>query len=176
MPEVISPARSPSDYQAFAGLVADYVAWCRMRYAHDEWFVERVFAHQDLDREIRELPVIYGPPQGSTLLARRAGVVCGAGAYRRLEDGSCEMKRLFVLAAFKGLGLGRRLAQALIDAARAEGYALMRLDTGNLLSEAIALYQSMGFRHCAPHRPYPPELLPYLVFLELPLYPMGVNA
>jgi len=96
-------------------------------------------------------------------------MVCGAGAYRRLEDGSCEMKRLFVPAAFKGLGLGRRLARALIDAARAEGYGLMRLDTGNLLSEAIALYRSLGFRDCAPHRSYPAQLLPYLVFLELPL-------
>jgi GNAT superfamily N-acetyltransferase len=173
MPEVISPATSASDYQAFAELLADYVAWCRIRYAHDEWFVDRVFAHQDLDREIRELPVIYGPPQGNTLLARRDGVICGAGAYRRLEDGSCEMKRLFVPAAFKGWGLGRRLAQALIDAARAEGYALMRLDTGTLFSEAIALYRSMGFRDCAPHRPYPSQLLPYLVFLELPLDSMG---
>jgi GNAT superfamily N-acetyltransferase len=169
MPELISAAESPADYQAFGTLVADYVVWCRIRYRHDEWFVDRVFGHQDLERELRELRSIYGPPHGCTLLARRGGDICGGGAYRRLADGSCEMKRLFVADAFRGLGIGRRLGQALMDAARLEGYTVMRLDTADLLTEAIALYRSMGFRDCAPHRSYPAELLPYLVFLELPL-------
>ena len=79
------------------------------------------------------------------------------------------MKRLYVSERFKGRGIGLRLAQALIDAARMDGFELMRLDTGNLLKEAITMYRNLGFRDCAPHVEYPQKLLPYLVFMELPL-------
>jgi GNAT superfamily N-acetyltransferase len=169
MPEIISPARSPSDYEAFGTLVSKYVEWCQSRYQHDAWFVDQAFAHQGLDQELRELAITYGPPNGKTLLAHRDGELCGGGAYRRLPDGTCEMKRLYVADRFRGHGIGRTLGSALIESARAEGYPLMRLDTGNLLTEAVAMYSKMGFRHCPPHRAYPPDLLPYLVFMELPL-------
>jgi len=79
------------------------------------------------------------------------------------------MKRLYVSERFKGRGIGRRLAEALIDAARMDGFELMRLDTGNLLTEAITMYRKLGFKDCAPYLEYPQKLLPYLVFMELPL-------
>jgi GNAT superfamily N-acetyltransferase len=166
---MIRPAQTPIDYEAFGALVSEYVEWCRGRYRHDPWFVDRVFGHQDLNRELLGLATTYGPPNGRTLLARRDGLVCGGGAYRRLRDGSCEMKRLYVSDRFKGQGIGRALGEALIESARAEGYPVMHLDSANLLTEAIAMYRKMGFRECAPHRSYPSELLPYLVFMELPL-------
>jgi GNAT superfamily N-acetyltransferase len=112
---------------------------------------------------------MYGTPNGKTFLAVRDGEYCGGGAYRRLADGSCEMKRLYVADPFQGHGIGRRLAEALIRAAREEGYRLMRLDTGRLLTEAMALYRQLGFRDCPPHHAYPPELVHHLAFLELPL-------
>ncbi|HTT06099.1 MAG TPA: GNAT family N-acetyltransferase [Steroidobacteraceae bacterium] len=169
MPELIFRARSRSDFEAFAALVSEYVNWCRTRYQSDAWFVEQVFGHQDLEQELGELATTYGPPNGCTLLARIDDRIAGAGAYRRLADGSCEMKRLYVSEQFKGRGIGRRLAEALIDAARSEQFELMRLDTGNLLTEAIALYRKLGFNDCAPHLEYPASLLPYLVFMQLPL-------
>ena len=165
----ISPARLPSDYASFGILVSEYVEWCRSRYQHDAWFVDQTFGHQGLDQELRELAVMYGPPNGKTLLAYLDSELCGGGAYRRLPDGTCEMKRLFVADRFRGHGIGRELGSALIESASAEGYSLMRLDTGNLLTEAISMYHNMGFRHCTPHRSYPPKLLEYLVFMELPL-------
>jgi GNAT superfamily N-acetyltransferase len=79
------------------------------------------------------------------------------------------MKRMYVGAQFHGHGTGRKLCEALIASAREDGFKLMRLDTGNLLKEAIAMYTSIGFRECPPHREYPSELMPYLVFMELPL-------
>jgi ribosomal protein S18 acetylase RimI-like enzyme len=166
---LIHAAVSPGDYRAFGALVGEYVAWCRSRYSHDEWFVDEVFGHQDLERELQALPAIYGPPGGKTLLGRLDGEVCGGGAYRRMQDGSCEMKRLYVPDRFKGLGIGRRLSDALIRSARIEGYPLMRLDTASRLTEAISLYRKLGFRDCQPHRPYPPALSAHLVFMELPL-------
>jgi len=169
MSEAIVAAACSADYDAFGALVSEYVAWCRARYQHDAWFVDQAFGHQGMADELRDLATTYGPPNGRTLLASCDGTLAAGGAYRRLSDGTCEMKRLYVADRFRGRGLGRRLGSALIESARAEGCALMRLDTGNLLQEAIALYESLGFRRCAPHRSYPPDLLRYLVFMELPL-------
>jgi GNAT superfamily N-acetyltransferase len=169
MSDLIFPAATPSDYEAFAALVREYVGWCRMRYQHEAWLVEQVFGYQDLERDLQELATKYGPPHGKTLLVRSEGQISGAGAYHRLPDGSCEMKRLYVSERFMGRGIGRRLAQALIDAARKDGFELMHLDTGKLFTEAITLYRNLGFRDCAPHLEYPEDLVPHLVFMELPL-------
>jgi ribosomal protein S18 acetylase RimI-like enzyme len=131
--------------------------------------VERVFGYQALEEELGSLAIAYGSPNGITLLAKVDGEICGGGAYRRLGEGVCEMKRLFVSDRFKGRGIGRQLCAALIESARAEGFELMRLDTANLLTEAIALYRSVGFQVCEPYRDYPEDLMPFLVFMELSL-------
>lgn len=169
----IQVAATPSDFAAFAGLVAEYVEWCRVRYRDHPWFVERVFGHQSLADELAALPLAYSAPRGTALLFVVDGDVRGGGAIRRLADGSCEMKRLFVPDRHQGQGIGRRLCEALIAAARREGFPLMRLDTAALFAEAIALYEAFGFRRCAPHLDYPPELMQHLVFMELPLARAG---
>ena len=169
MSDLIYTASTERDYAAFATLVSEYVEWSRKRYAADAWFVEQVFGHQSLASELLTLSSEYGPPHGKTLLASRDGRVVGAGAYRKLADGSCEMKRLYVGEQFHGHGSGRKLCEALIASAWDDGFKLMRLDTGNLLKEAIAMYTSIGFRECPPHHDYPVKLMPYLIFMEMPL-------
>src|SRR5512135_226686 len=140
----IRAASTTADFAAFAGLVAEYVDWCRVRYRDQPWFVERVFGHQSLSDELAALQDAYSPPRGRALLCVSDGQLRGGGAYRRCPDGSCEMKRLFVPDRCKGQGIGRALCDALIESARADGYALMRLDTAALFAEAIALYESVG--------------------------------
>jgi GNAT superfamily N-acetyltransferase len=169
LPEQIFIATSDADYRAFAGLVTEYVQWCRARYESNPWFVEEVFGFQSLEAELKTLPKAYGPPNGTTLLATRDGVISGGGAFRRFSADSCEMKRLFVPQRFAGQGTGRLLCRELMRVAAGEGYERMLLDTGNLLKEAISLYHSMGFRECAPYREYPAELMPFLVFMEAKL-------
>lgn len=169
MPDSIFIATTTSDYDAFAGLVRDYVGWCRVRYQDDAWFVDQVFSHQSLESELEDLSISYGPPNGKVLLATRDGQVCGGGAYHKLSYGICEMKRLFVPARFQGHGTGRRLCEAIIASAKDDGFQFMRLDTGNLLTEAIKMYQSIGFRLCAPYHEYPEKLMPYMVFMEMRL-------
>lgn len=165
----IREATGAQDYDAFAHLITEYVAWLRARYAADAWFITEVLDKQSLPTELADLPAMYGPPNGRTLVADDGSEIRGCGAYRRIGEGICEMKRLFVPARFQGSGLGRQLCDALIASARADGYRLMRLDTGALLKEAIAMYQSMGFRICPPYHAYPEQLARNLVFMELPL-------
>jgi GNAT superfamily N-acetyltransferase len=162
-------ASSETDYAAFGALVREYADWCRARFAHEAWMIELAFSHQSLDRELEDLPARYGPPGGKTFLARRDGTVVGCGAYRRRSDECCEMKRLFVPDRYRGLGIGRKLCDALIASARAEGFKLMRLDTAAQMSEAVALYEAIGFKRCAPYNEYPERLMPHMVFMELDL-------
>ena len=115
------------------------------------------------------MPISYGPPKGKALLAKSNGEAIGCIAYRRLSDTICEMKRLYVRVGGQSRGLGRRLSVALIDVAREDGFELMRLDTAKLLTEAIALYKSLGFRDCPPYNEYPDALMPYIVFMDLRL-------
>ena len=115
------------------------------------------------------LPTMYGPPNGRAFVASHGNEIRACGAFRRLEDGTCEMKRVFVPERFRGTGLGRGLCAALIASAREDDFRLMKLDTGVLMNEAIAMYRSLGFGECAAYIDYPARLKPYLVFLELRL-------
>ena len=100
---------------------------------------------QDFDRELAELPGCYAPPAGRLWLARVDGAVVGCVGLRPYGDGKCEMKRLYLRDGFRGLGLGRRLAELTVAAAAEIGYPVMRLDTVPKLTTAIALYRDMGF-------------------------------
>ena len=104
-----------------------------------------------LDQELISLPGDYGPPQGCLLLAKDNGDAVGCVGLRPLPDATCEMKRLFVRAGHRGAGLGRRLAEAAIERARAMGCRRVVLDALPNMVEARALYRSLGFNPCAPY-------------------------
>jgi ribosomal protein S18 acetylase RimI-like enzyme len=164
--DVIGPATTAGDYDDFARLIGEYWDWLLTRYADSPGLIDAIGSHQGLADELAALPMAYGPPRGRTLLARRGDEVIGGIAFRVMGDGGCEMKRLFVPDRYQGSGTGRRLCEALFDEAIADGHHVMRLDTGRQNTEAIAMYESMGFRACAPFHDYPAELMAYLVFME----------
>lgn len=103
------------------------------------------------ERELAGLPGEYGRPHGRLLLAREGAAAAGCVGLRRLEPGLSEIKRLYVRPAYRGARLGRRLAEAAIDAARGTGSRRVVLDTLPKMREAIALYRSLGFRETAPY-------------------------
>lgn len=110
---------------------------------------------QGFAQEIDDLPGVYTAPDGLLLLASVDGAPAGCGAFRGLADvdypNACEMKRLFVRRAFRKFGLGRLLAQALMDRATEAGYSSMLLDTLDEMEAARGLYASLGFVEIPPY-------------------------
>ena len=127
---------------------------------------------QGFDAELASLPGKYAPPHGTLILARKDGEPCGCVALRPIDDGTCEMKRLFVRPEHRGLKVGVELVRRLIEAAEARGYRAMRLDTLQTMSRAAALYQSFGFRDIEPYIYNP---VPGARFMERALQPRSAR-
>ncbi|HEV2826069.1 MAG TPA: GNAT family N-acetyltransferase [Pyrinomonadaceae bacterium] len=129
---------------------------------------------QHFDKELALLPGDYVPPTGRLFVAMEEDTAVGCVALRRIADGICEMKRLYVRPEFRGTGLGRILAQKIIQAAREIGYERMRLDTlPGKMERAIAMYRSLGFKEIEPYYDNP---VAGAVFMELYLNEASTTA
>ncbi len=110
---------------------------------------------QDFDRELDGLPGDYAEPRGALLLALIDGDLAGCCALRPLDNvdypNASEMKRLYVRKPYRGSGLGRKLAESILDAARRAGYGCVLLDTLDDMEAARALYQDLGFEDIPPY-------------------------
>jgi ribosomal protein S18 acetylase RimI-like enzyme len=128
---------------------------------------------QSFDQELAGLPGRYAAPAGRLLLAIDDDIPAGCVALQPMDEETCEMKRLYVRPAFRGRGIGRTLAQAVIAEARQIGYAFMRLDTvPSKMQEAVVLYERLGFREIPPYRENP---FPEALYMELALRARGCD-
>ncbi|MCJ1474215.1 hypothetical protein MMC13_002873 [Lambiella insularis] len=138
----ISPARSAQDFKITATLFAAYA---------DSLEIDLAF--QEFAAELKGLPGKYAPPTGEILLARAEdGTPAGCVALRPLgTEGCSEMKRLYIVPAARGLGIGRKLVSATLEVAKSLGYREVKLDTLPHMVEAISLYKRAGFVETEPY-------------------------
>ncbi len=149
-------AKTDEEVQTAKMLFEEYAEWLGMD-----------LGFQNFQEELVSMPGKYAGPAGGLLIAKYDGEIAGCGAVRKLEDGVCEMKRLFVREKFRGKGIGKALAERIVAEARKIGYKKMRLDTdGQRMFKAMAIYKSMGFVEIEAyyHNPYDG-----VVYLELEL-------
>ncbi len=152
----IIQADSTDDIECARELFREYEVW-----------LEVDLCFQSFEKELAELPGSYAPPDGRLLLAVVDERVAGCVALRKIGDGICEIKRLFLRSEFRGHGLGRKLAAEIIREAKHIGYERMRLDTlPPKMNDAIALYRSLGFKEIDAYYNNP---VPGAKFMELAL-------
>jgi ribosomal protein S18 acetylase RimI-like enzyme len=163
----IETARWPAEVPLARALFLEYAAW-----------LDIDLCFQGFDAELAGLPGGYAPPGGGLWFARVGGQDAGVvglrpfGAEGRVRK-VCEMKRLWIRPDYRGLGLGRRLAEQTLAAGQLAGYRRMRLDTLHSMVEARALYTELGFRDVTagvaePH--------PELIYMELDLAGVGAQG
>lgn len=137
-------ARSPGDLEAIRSLFLDYQAHLGID-----------LCFQGFEQELRSLPGDYAEPSGGLFLGMFRGHAAGCCAFRPLVTSdhlnACEMKRLFVRPGARGVGLGRRLVDAVVLSAQQAGYTTMLLDTLSDMEAARALYQDIGFVETEPY-------------------------
>lgn len=150
-------------------LMRALIVWHRHRYVEDIKLIDEYFDAPAFEEELAALPGKYAPPHGMLLLAFYEDIPAGCLAVQKVDPHTCEMKKMFVYTHLRGKGIGRALAQASIDRARAIGYQSMRLTTGFRQYEAKALYHSLGFRVIEPYYELPEKLRNWVVFMELNL-------
>jgi GNAT superfamily N-acetyltransferase len=151
----IAPPKSDAEWQQARELVQEYATSLNVD-----------LSFQDLAHELEHLATEYGPPSGEFLIAREGGLGLACVGLRKFDDTAGEMKRLYVRPAGRGRGLGRLLVESILAKARELGYTRVLLDTLPSMTEARALYTSMGFTPTDPYRFNP---VPGTAFLELRL-------
>jgi putative acetyltransferase len=144
LPVELSVPQSAVEWQAAALIFKEY---------GDSLGIDLSF--QGFETELATLPGMYATPRGTLLLAWVEGELAGCCALRPIDDvdvaNAAEMKRLYVRPAFRRFGLGRLLAEAVLDAARQMGYSSVLLDTLDDMESARALYEDLGFVEIPPY-------------------------
>jgi putative acetyltransferase len=136
----IAPHQAPEAKRLILSIAREMLAWPEPL---DE--IVRTFDERGEMRDLDELPAHYFERGGLFLAVLDDGRLIGTGAVRRLDERLCELKRMWLLPAYHGRGIGYRLAQQLFEFARAQGYTTIRLETGPEQTRAIRFYERLGF-------------------------------
>ena len=137
---VVVARAGPHDLAEIREMLRDYAAWIGVD-----------LSFQGFTRELHDLPGEYAPPGGDLYVARLHEAVVGMIAFRHCGDGRAEMKRLYVRSTARGSGVGRRLVETVLAAARERGHHTIVLDTLPIMQSAQRMYEQFGFRDVAPY-------------------------
>lgn len=144
----------------------EHIEIARDLFREYQQFLNVDLCFQGFEEELASLPGKYAHPKGAILLAEHEGEIAGCVAVRPIEGETCEMKRLYVKDEFRGLAIGKKLADAIIEKARELNYQKMQLDTLERLETAMGIYQKLGFEKISPYYANP---LDEVVYWELQL-------
>ncbi len=167
----IIAAQSGEALQHLITLSQEYVIWmvAEIRQYYPELDINEFASEHDYDDMHKKFPGEHTPPNGSLFIAYTDSKPCGCIALARLTPTICEMRTLFVQPEFRSLGIGKQLVQASIHESQKLGYTHMRLDTLKFMTNAQALYRSLGFYDIEPYRDMSPALKQYICFMECSL-------
>jgi GNAT superfamily N-acetyltransferase len=146
---------SATSFELRAAASAEDVAACRELFQEYQRGLGVSLCFQGFDVELASLPGDYVAPRGRLFLALHRGIPAGCVAMRPLFHRDAEMKRLYVRPAHRGAGLGRILAERIVEEARALGYEELKLDTLPQMQAAQRMYEKLGFRDTAPYNDNP---------------------
>ncbi|MEP7068876.1 MAG: GNAT family N-acetyltransferase [Usitatibacter sp.] len=162
------PLARSTGFDIGEALDAAAVAQCRALFIEYQRGLGVSLCFQHFDRELDSLPGDYARPRGRLILARVAGEPAGCVALRPLAPDEAEMKRLYVRPGCRGMGIGRTLAECVIDEARALGYRTLKLDTLPWMAEAQRMYGELGFVAAAPYNDNPVDGVRFLALALAP--------
>jgi len=162
----IAHASTTDEFRVAGDLITEYVGWCRRRYQAHPQLVDRYFGVADLAREVADAGQTYAAPDGAVLIATAHDQPAGCVALRSLGSGVGEVKRLYVRPEFQGFGIGRSLVVNLVALARRHRFRTLRLETGDLLTEAQGLYRTLGFQPIDNYSDAPRDAQDFLLAME----------
>ena len=136
---------------AAKNLIIQYVQW-----------LDQDLCFQNIDDELNNFPEKYKEPEGAFIIAKDNNSVVGCVGIRKIEDKTCEMKRLFVNENYKGKGIGKKLVELIIEEAKKKNYEKIRLDTLSIMESALKIYYKNGFNKIEPYYNNPGDNVVYL--------------
>ena len=161
----VAQVTSDGGIEAVRELMREYTAWAFSLTPESS----DAPTFQGLADELNTLPGVYSPPDGRLLIATNDGQPAGCICLKPADSTTCELKRLYVRPAFRGLGIGRRMVEMLLHEARQIGYQRIELNTHITMTGAHAIYRAVGFRLTSTPSDFPEQLKSVAVFMELDL-------
>lgn len=152
----IIQAVTPTDFQVAKELILAYVSWLGFD-----------LSFQNFAKELETIAETYSAPNGGVFIAFLNDKPAGVAGIKRFNATDCEVKRMFVHADSRGLGIGKLLLEACIQLAEKLNYECVKLDTADYMHAAIKLYTEIGFEEIPPYYNNPRDDARYFQ-LQLP--------
>ncbi len=167
----IIPVQSGEALEHVISLSNEYVNWfiAEIQNRYPEFDLDEFTSEHDYDDVRKKFPGDHVPPDGCLFIAMNDDTVCGCIALGKLAEGICEMRTLYLRPNCRGMGVGKKLVDASLQAAREFGYSTVRLDTLEFMNSALKLYHALGFYDIVAYRDISPSLKQHIHFLELKL-------
>ncbi len=158
-----------ADLPAVQALCWDYRAVLVEAAAPRPEIVEAYYAKADYSALMAVLPRKHARPDGEMFVAKLGGHIVGCGMTHRINATTSEIKRVFTAPEARGSGAATGIIRAAMAQAKADGYTRLVLDSIVTLTDAVRLYDSMGFTPCTPYYDPDPRFVDLLVFREIAL-------